>query len=371
MSKVKILHIIKSLGRGGAETLLQETLKKHDKEKYEFHYIYFLPWKNQMVDSIKKEGGIVNLFNSKNNIFIILQVFKIIRYIKANNIELVHCHLPWAGFVGRMVYLLQKKPVLYTEHNIQQRYHWITRLINKLSYNFQTKTIAVSSDVAKSIEITISPQIPVVTIANGVDTDLFVRNDLLRALKRKELNIDSNTILIGNIAVFRVQKRLTEWINIFKLVHDHFPEVKGCIIGDGLLKQEILDHVRKLDLENHIFFPGLQTDVLPWLSSMDIFMMSSEFEGLPIALLEAMSTSCAIVSTDAGGIKEVIRNGIDGLLVSVDHSKELEKSLTYLIQQPNEIIRYGSNARLRVKEFFSIQNMVKAIEFEYQNILNH
>lgn len=109
MSKVKVLHIIKSLGRGGAETLLQETLKKHDKEKYEFHYIYFLPWKNQMVDTITKEGGIVNLFSSKNNIIILLQIFKILKYIKVNNIEIIHCHLPWAGFVGRMVFLLQKK----------------------------------------------------------------------------------------------------------------------------------------------------------------------------------------------------------------------------------------------------------------------
>lgn len=371
MSKVKVLHIIKSLGRGGAETLLQETLKKHDKEKYEFHYIYFLPWKNQMVDTITKEGGIVNLFSSKNNIIILLQIFKILKYIKVNNIEIIHCHLPWAGFVGRMVFLLQKKPVLYTEHNIQQRYHWITRLLNKLSYNFQTKTIAVSSDVAKSIQQSVSPKIPVVTIANGVDTDLFVRNPLLRTEKRKDLNIDANTILIGNIAVFRTQKRLIEWITIFDTIHHQFPEVKGCIIGDGICKDEIFSYVRKLNLEEHIFFPGLQTDVLPWLSSMDIFMMSSEFEGLPIALLEAMSTGCAIVSTDAGGIKEVIRNGIDGLLVHVEDWKKLENPLIFLLQHPNEITRYGANARLRAKELFSIEKMVKAIEFEYQNVLNY
>ena len=73
MSKIKILHIVKSLGRGGAEVLLQETLKLHNKETYEFHYIYFLPWKNQMVEGITNAGGKVVLFSAKNNIEIILQ----------------------------------------------------------------------------------------------------------------------------------------------------------------------------------------------------------------------------------------------------------------------------------------------------------
>ena len=125
--KLRILHIIKSLGRGGAEMLLPETLKLHNKQKFDFHYIYFLPWKDQMVDAIKDAGGKVTCLEAKNNVRLITKYKKIITYCKANEIDLIHCHLPWAGFVGRLVHKKTGIPVIYTEHNMQERYHVATK----------------------------------------------------------------------------------------------------------------------------------------------------------------------------------------------------------------------------------------------------
>ncbi len=369
MPKIKVLHIIKSLGRGGAEMLLQETLQLHDKDQFEFYCLYFLPWKNQMVQGIENQGAFVKLLPAKNNIAIILRVFKTIKFIKKNNIDLIHCHLPWAGFLGRLIFLITKTPVIYTEHNIQDRYHFVTRWINKVTFNLQTKAIAVSSDVANSIQKKINPKIPVVIIPNGINTETFTRNLLLRNAKRNELNLHSETVLIGTIAVFRFQKRLCEWVSVFKKIHDQFPEVRACIIGDGILKEQILTHVKKLHLEEFIVFPGLQTDVLPWLSAMDIFMMTSSFEGLPIALLEAMSSECAIVSTDAGGIKEVVRSGNDGFIVKVNEWEKLVYPIVDLLLNRHEIKEYGRQARNRVKESFSINKMVQEIEFQYLSVL--
>jgi glycosyltransferase involved in cell wall biosynthesis len=369
MPKIRVLHIIKSLGRGGAETLLQETLLFHDKELFEFHCVYFLPWKNQMVKGIENYGGIVKLIPAKNNIAIIFSVFKIIKYIKDNKIDLIHCHLPWAGFAGRLIYLIRKIPLIYTEHNIQERYHGITRFINRITFKFQTKVIAVSSDVANSIKKNIKPNLPVVIIPNGINTEYFSRDLLMRESKRAELNITGDTVLIGTIAVFRFQKRLCEWVSLFKKIHDQFPEVRGCIIGDGVMKKDIMNHVKKLNMENYIFFPGLQSNVLPWLSSFDIFMMTSQFEGLPIALLEAMSSECAVVSTDAGGIKEVVRNGKDGFLEKTNEWEKLINPIVYLMQHKNEIETYGKQARVRVSQSFSIIQMVNQIESQYQSIL--
>lgn len=365
MKKIKVLHIVKSLGRGGAEVLLQETLKLHDKEAFEFHYIYFLPWKNQMVEGIEAAGGKVVLFSAKNNIELILQFGKVKQYIKKNGIDLIHCHLPWAGFLGRLIFKTTRIPVFYTEHNIQQRYHFITKTLNKLTFNWQTKVIAVSDDVSKSIQTTIKPEIEVKTILNGVNTDAYHRDIALGKAKRKEINIDENVVLIGTIAVFRFQKRLKEWVELFKIVHDQNPHVKGCIIGDGVLKDEILNHVKLLGMQEHIIFPGLQTNVMPWFSAIDIFMMTSSFEGLPIALLEAMSMECAIVATDAGGIKQVIRNEKDGFTVAVEEWKSLQRPLHRLINNPDEIKAFGKSARERVIQSFSIEVMVKQIESLY------
>ena len=77
--KIRVLHIIKSLGRGGAEMLLPETLKLHDRERFEFHYIYFLPWKDQMVKEIENFGGKVTNFPSNNNLKLLGQYKKMIK----------------------------------------------------------------------------------------------------------------------------------------------------------------------------------------------------------------------------------------------------------------------------------------------------
>ncbi len=366
---IKVLHIIKSLGRGGAEMLLQETLLHHDKTRFEFHYIYFLPWKNQMVEGITKRGGIVQNFPAKNNVVIMMQAFKIVRYIKKHNIKLVHCHLPWAGFVGRLVHMLCKVPVVYTEHNKQERYHFITKTINRLTFNRQTAAVAVSADVATSIREHIHPRIPVHTILNGVAVESFRRNVEEGKVLKQKLGIPEDAVVIGTIAVFRFQKRLKEWITVFKKLHSEHPNVRGIIVGDGILKEEIMQHLRDSGVEPFISMPGLQTEVKPWFSAMDIFMMSSVFEGLPIALLESMSMECAVVSTDAGGVKEVIRNGEDGFLVPVEAWEELHEPISRLVTNRSLMQEYGTRARTRINEAFSLKVMVDQTEDLYHSIL--
>ncbi len=368
--KIKVLHIIKSLGRGGAEMLLPETLKLHDQTRFEFHYIYFLPWKDQMVESIQNGGGLVTCLSASNNIKIMLKVFSVIRYVKENNIQLIHCHLPWAGIMGRLVYKATKVPVLYTEHNKQERYHFLTRWMNRLTFNWQSAVVAVSKDVAESIQKNIRPRIPVYEILNGVNTNFFTRDREEGKRFRQQLNIPEDAIVIGTIAVFRFQKRLKEWMQVFAAVSAKHPHVYGIIVGDGPLKEELLQHRKQLGLETKLIMPGLQTEVKPWYSVMDIFMMTSVFEGLPIALLEAMSMECAIATTDAGGIREVIKHEESGVMVSVEQWKQLEGELNRLIDNETWRITLGQSARVRVKEAFGMERMVGELEELYVKVVS-
>ncbi|MBL7858462.1 MAG: glycosyltransferase [Cyclobacteriaceae bacterium] len=345
--------------------LLPETLKLHDQQRFEFHYIYFLPWKNQMVEAIREAGGVVHCFDASDNIRIILRVWRVIRYIRNHEIQLVHCHLPWAGFVGRLVHLITRIPVVYTEHNKQERYHGITFWLNKLTFNWQNRALAVSADVAESIQQNIKPSIPVQIVLNGVNTSAFQRNREAGRALRQQLGIPESAVVLGTMAVFRFQKRLVEWLEVMAEVCRKHHQVYGIIVGDGPLKEEIEHKRSALGLEDRIMMPGLQTEVKPWLSAMDIYIMSSVFEGLPIALLEAMSMECAIVSTDAGGIKELIRHEADGLLVQVDQWKALAQQVEKLL--PKEVRDgYGLRARARVENEFSLTRMVHLLEQIYR-----
>jgi glycosyltransferase involved in cell wall biosynthesis len=367
MEKIKVLHLIKSLGRGGAETLLVETLKKHDATAFEFHFIYFLPWKNQLVDDLKKNGGIVINIPADNNIKILLSANKLVRYIKDYDIDIIHCHLPWAGFLGRLVKKMVKKPVFYTEHNKQERYHLLTKLLNKFSFNSQNLAIAVSKDVEKSIIENIKPTVPVLTILNGVNTDFFCENEEKKKILKSELGIEEEAIVIGAICVFRVQKRIDKWLEIFAEVYKTNPSVRGIVVGAGPTFDEMIEKRRALGLENVVLMPGLKTNSADWYKIFDIFLMSSEFEGLPLALLEAMSSSCAIVTTNAGGVKEVIHKLEDGFIRDVSDWKNLSIDINHLITNPAILLQYKNAARKRVLEQFSIMEMVQQLEDIYQS----
>lgn len=347
--------------------LLPETLKIHNKAKFEFHYIYFLPWKDQMVEEIKNNGGIISCLQASNNIQIILRYWAIVRYIKKYEISLVHCHLPWAGFIGRIVHKSIGVPVVYTEHNKQERYHFITRLINRLTFNWQTSVVAVSKDVAESIKRHINTRVQVHEIVNGVNTKKFQRDYGAGSRIRDQFNISPDAIVIGTVAVFRFQKRLKEWLEVFVSASLSNKEIVGIIVGDGPLMQELRQQVVDLGLTKKVIMPGLQTDVRPWLSAMDVFMMSSIFEGLPIALLEAMSMECSILSTNAGGIGEVIQHGKNGLVVDVSDWKNLGVELDQLVKNPRLRSSLSIEARQRVINVFGMERMVDRLEDLYMD----
>lgn len=365
--KIKILHVIKSLGRGGAEMLLPETLRVHDKEQFEFHYIYFLPWKDAMVGSILEHGGRVTCIAASNNIVLLLKSKAVSDYAKAHGIDLIHAHLPWAGIASRFAGKLSGIPVIYTEHNKQERYHIATRLANLFTLNWLTKVIAVSEDVEQSIRKHKSNlKASLITILNGVNTERFAPGQFQRNEIREKFNIPVTAPVIGTIAVFRFQKRLDLWIELAKKILEYQPETRFIIVGDGPLKDLLLAKQKELNLESNVHFAGTQTEVRPYLATFDLYMMTSVFEGLPIALLEAMASECAVVSTNAGGIKEVIRPGVDGLLCDINEPGRLVDFAKELLADPEKRNTLALQARQRVKEEFSMERMVKELEDVYK-----
>jgi L-malate glycosyltransferase len=365
--KYIVLHLIKSLGRGGAETLLVESLKLHN-PNFEFHYLYFLPWKDQLVESLRTNGGLVSCLPSKNSFFMLWRIPSIVRYIRRNRVDLIHCHLPWAGIVGRVVGLFVDVPVIYTEHNTQLRYNRVTRIANRLTFRLQSLVVAVSHDVFESIKKHIGGRTKVQVILNGVNTSTFKRDLELGKSLREKFGIPPTGCVITTIAVFRSQKRLIQWLQIAAGILKVNKNCYFFLIGDGPLRQEIERTRLELDLEKRVIMPGLQTNVVPWLSATNVYMMSSVFEGLPIALLEAMSMECAVLTTDAGGIKEVVRHGQEGLLVSVKDYICLTDYATQIadIQWCSET---GKKARARVVESFSMSAMVTQLEILYMRYI--
>ena len=127
---IKVYHVIKSLGRGGAEMLLPETLRVHDREQFDFRYAYFLPHKGQVAEDLREIGAEVDCLGGSNSAAILAKVPALARLARDWGADLLHCHLPVAGIAGRLAGKLGGIPVVYTEHNKQERYHALTRRLN-------------------------------------------------------------------------------------------------------------------------------------------------------------------------------------------------------------------------------------------------
>ena len=370
-TKIRVLHIIKSLGRGGAEMLLPETLKYHDKERYEFHYIYFLPWKDQVVKPIERNGGKVTCFSAKNNIEIMLKVPALVGYIRKHNIKLVHCHLAWAGIAGRIAAKLAGVPVIYTEHNNISSYHRLTYWPGRLTAPLNDLTIAVSADAAQASSKVIPPE-KLLLILNGVDTVSFTRNDpeAARTLRQK-LGIPEDHLVVSTVAVFRKQKRLDNFVRVASSIAARHEKVSFILIGDGPERAEVEEQAKQSNLNGRIYFEGLQHNVKPYFELTDIYLMTSDFEGLPIALLEAMSMSCAPVATGVGGIPELVENNISGLLSPAGDLEALQEHVELLIENKNRRLEIAANARRRIEHSFSMKKMVDELEGVYHQFITH
>jgi glycosyltransferase involved in cell wall biosynthesis len=369
--KIKVLHIIKSLGRGGAEMLLPETLKLHNHKHFEFHYIYFLPWKNQLVENLMQHGGNVYCVHARNNLQILNRVKDVVSYIEQKEIQIIHAHLPWAGVLARRVGKKTGLPVLYTEHNKQERYHFATRWINLFTMNQLSGLIAVSEDVAQSVRTHKKRlKIPIYTILNGVN-GMYFKSGMIESTIREQLNIPPLAPVVGTVAVFRFQKRLDVWLESAARIVEKNPEVRFIVVGDGPLRLKLLEKCKSLGLNDKVYFTGLQTEIRPYLAAMDVYMMSSVFEGLPIALLEAMAFSLPVATTNAGGIRQVIRNGIEGLMCDVDQPEKLANMVLQLLDDENLRKEMGDRARLRILKSFSLDRMVEQLEVLYETLTDN
>ncbi|WP_299987977.1 glycosyltransferase [uncultured Pontibacter sp.] len=367
--KTKVLHLIKSLGRGGAEMLLPETLKYHDQEKYEFHYVYFLPWKDQMVGAIESSGGSVACLEASNNIKIMLQVPKLVAYIKQHHIQILHCHLPWAGIAGRLAAKIAGIPVVYTEHNNFSRYHGLTRLASRVTLHLNDLNIPVSADAEKALLQFTKPE-RIQLVLNGVDTRSFTRQTGKQHI-RDTLNIPDDHVVIITAAVFREQKRLDNFVKVAERVAATHEKVSFIMIGDGPEKSKVEQLAAPLVAQKRLHFTGLQTDVKPYFNITDIYLMTSDFEGLPIALLEAMSMGCIPVTTGVGGIPEVIEHHVSGMISKAGDVESLEKDVTLLIENEPMRIAMAAEARKRIEQHFSMEKMVQKLEGIYLQYTNN
>jgi glycosyltransferase involved in cell wall biosynthesis len=205
-------------------------------------------------------------------------------------------------------------------------------------------------------------------VRNGIDVDRLSISPEDGVRARRELGIPLMSPVVGTVAVFRAQKRLDLWLEaasrLARTTEAHF-----LLVGDGPMLARIQAQAQALDLGSRIHLPGLQEDVRPYLAAMDVYLMSSEFEGLPLALLEALAVGLPVVATAVGGIPEVLPDQESGILVPFGNPEALARAVSRLLEEPELRSKMGQRARQRVAEEFGIERMARELEEVYDRVL--
>lgn len=363
---MKIAHLIKSLGRGGAEGLLPQTIR-HRGTGFDYSVGYFLPWKDALAAEIEAAGAPVRCFSAGSPPGMLARVPGVVRWLRRERIDLLHAHLPLAGVVARLAGRLARVPVVYTEHNLQERYHPLTRRANSLSWSWQRQVVAVSGEVAESIRKHLGERVPVAVVRNGIELPVLGTATARREI-RARFGIPERAELVGAVAVMRVQKRFDLWLEVARQLLTQRLDIHFLIVGDGQLRAELETRAAALGIAERVTFAGLQTDVRPFLEAMDLFLISSEHEGLPLALLEAMAMRLPVVATAVGGIPEVVEPGVSGMLVPFGDPAALAAAAAELLADPARRAALGEAARWRVEERFSIERMARELEAIYTQV---
>lgn len=369
-TKKRIFHLIKGLGRGGAEILLADGLRLANRSRFEYGYGYFLPWKDAMVESLYVQGADVRCFEAHSNLAVLLSVPRVAHHLKQWEADLVHCHLPLSAVVGRLAGRITGTPVVYTEHNEWEHHSFLTRTLNRLTWPLQSAAVAVSPRVLDSIETYLGPDNALRVVLNGIDVDRFSPTRFDGPEVRAQIDIPGDAFVVGTVAIFTDQKKLDDWLHAAKRILDRIPETHFLIVGDGPLRSSLEDLASQLNIREKVHFAGLQENIPPYLAAMDVYLMSSRNEGLGLALVEAMSMEVPVVSTNAGGIKNVVEHDVNGLLVRVGDVAGMANKVSDLFRDQQHRSRLVRAARETALQRFSMRRMVSELESLYLEVID-
>jgi len=367
---IKILYILEATS-GGTQKHVIDVARKIDKSEFQIDIVYST---NRNKNFAQESIGIFNRMyglpitrsGSPSDLVNILKIRKI---IKENKYNIVHCHSTKAGFVGRLATFLSRHPnVIYSPHGfmfcdtrIRMRRLLYLQLEKYLGY-LTNKLVAVSgSERDLAIENNIVPNNKIVTLYNSIDPSDFEDFSYLNKVPEKLVS-ENSKIILGTVGRLYYQKDPITLIKSFKIINDRFPNTKLIIVGDGPLEDECRKLILKLNLQNEIELAGYQKNSKAYYKIFDIFLLSSHYEGLPYALLEAMVMGIPSVGTDVVGIKDLIIHGETGYLAKEEDHVGFANAVINLLENPALITAFSENSKRITKTNYNFNDGIK----EYQ-----
>ncbi len=365
---IKVMHLTNSLNIGGLETLLLSLLGQIDRTLVSPSVCTMTPASSLIPEF---EAANVNVFTlDKKNGLDPVFLAQLVRLLKSQEINVLHTHNFGAWLYGAIAGKLAGISVVNTEHsNVpshNRRRVVIERMLSKISHKIICDSQAVLDYMTQYQKI--SPDKSVL-ILNGVDCDRFGQTPDNVSVRQTVLGIDQEQTAIGIIARLVPVKNHAGLLHAIKVLKEtEVSRFKLVIVGDGPEKTSLQALCQQLELDDVVIFTGARRDIPQIMSALDIFVLNSFSEGLPITLLEAMAARKSVVATRVGGIPEILGDdGQAGTLVPRDNPVAVAQALRELIMDKEKRTHMGLAGRERVLQKASLRSMSRSYEAVYQD----
>ncbi|NTV29160.1 MAG: glycosyltransferase family 4 protein, partial [Candidatus Omnitrophica bacterium] len=372
-----VLIVLTKPELGGAQKHVLSILEASDKQRYDLHL--FTSPEGLLLDQLSAIPGIrlhLSRYLQRNIAPFrdIIALFEICTYIKKHRIDVVHTHSSKAGILGRLAARLTGVGrVIHTVHgwsfNDRQPF-FLRRMyigLESICARWTSVLVVVSSaDRDRGLNLGIRPQSGYVLIRCGINTALFAAAVQNKTATRAALGIASSALVVGMIACFKPQKDPLAFVRLAAGLKKQLPGVRFLLVGDGVLRSDIVSFLNDNGLAGDVILTGWRTDVPHLLAAMDVMVLTSLWEGLPVVVLEAMAVGVPVVATDTKGVRDVIVPGETGELVAVGDKQAMEDKVAFLLQHRDARGRLASQARSRVlANEFSLHETVRRVQDMY------
>lgn len=370
MPKKKILHVFTTLPVGGAEHVLLSTLGNLNKDKYE-SLVCCIQDKGVLGEQVIKMGfPLIELHLMHKKGWDGQVVRELSRIIREEHVDLVHSHLYHANLYSRIAAWRSGVPAVITVHNTYLKRKWYRQLLNRLLAKVTGAIVAVSEDIrADVLRYDKVPEKLVHVIPNGIDLTR-VASTLSSVQARQRLGLSADDFVLGTVGRLEEQKGQRYLIQAVGDLKASGIGVKLLIIGDGRLREELEKQIQQLNVQDSVSLLGTRKDVADILKAVDLFVMPSLWEGLSLAMLEAMAAGIPVVATDVGGVSQVFGDNEYGYRIQPGSAQALADKIAYCLASKENVARMAKKGQQLVREKYSSQNMVRNLEKIYRAVLS-
>lgn len=359
---MKIMHFVSSAASGGAEIYVRDLSICMAKNGHEVFIVFLdraketgrdINFEEEFIKTLKKHDinfGFIGKLARKRPW---LGFFRLKKFVNDFSPDVLHCHLYYAVVFS---YLIREVKVVYTHHNIKIGVPKIVFKLLDKRVNHYIGICLACTNMLKSLTGN-----PISRIDNGVP---------LERIKKKELPKDQHDKRLRLISVGTLSKQKNLELAIRSLINCNNQEYEYIIVGEGSQKSKLEGLVNDLGASDRIKFYGNSSRVAEQLKEADVFIMSSAWEGLPIALLEATLTGLPVIVTNVGGCAEIVHKVCNGIIVDELNEKEFTAALERLIEGNDLRCNFQANA-LNYANFYSLEESVKKHLLLYKELMGN